>query len=96
LDAAWQAVQALGLPEGIQWHGFEEHAIGHGSDATALAWVEVGAPGISTSVYGAGRHPHLVSASLQAMMQALNRLKRKAGWTLQQEAERHAIKEHAA
>jgi len=96
LDAAWQAVQVLGLPEGIQWHGFEEHAIGQGSDATALAWVEVGAPGIASSVYGAGRHPHLVSASLQAMMQALNRLKRKAGWTLQQEAERHAIKEHAA
>jgi 2-isopropylmalate synthase len=96
LDAAWQAVQALGLPEGTQWHGFEEHAIGQGSDATALAWVEVGAPGISTSVYGAGRHPHLVSASLQAMMQALNRLMLKAGWSLQSEAESHPIREHAA
>ena len=74
LDAAWQAVQALGLPAGAQWHGFEEHAIGQGADATALAWVEVGAPGVSTSVYGAGRHPHMVSASLQALMQAINRL----------------------
>lgn len=80
LDAAWQAVQALGLPAGTQWHGFEEHAIGQGSDATALAWVEVGAPGVSASVYGAGRHPHLVSASLQAMMQAINRLAVRAGW----------------
>ncbi|MDO9235646.1 MAG: 2-isopropylmalate synthase [Aquabacterium sp.] len=74
LDAAWQAVQALGLPAGAQWHGFEEHAIGQGADATALAWVEVGAPGVSTSVYGAGRHPHMVSASLQALVQAINRL----------------------
>ena len=74
LDAAWQAVQALGLPAGAQWHGFEEHAIGQGADATALAWVEVGAPGVSTSVYGAGRHSHMVSASLQALVQAINRL----------------------
>ncbi len=80
LDAAWQAVQALGLPEGTQWHGFEEHATGQGSDATALAWVEVGAPGVSASVYGAGRHPHVVNASLMAMMQALNRLACRAGW----------------
>jgi hypothetical protein len=42
--------------------------------------VEVGAPGVSASVYGAGRHPHLVSASLLAMMQAINRLSYRAGW----------------
>jgi 2-isopropylmalate synthase len=80
LDAAWQAVLNLGLPAGAQWHSFEEHATGQGADATALAWVEVGAPGVSAGVYGAGRHPHLVSASLQAMMQALNRLACQAGW----------------
>ena len=83
LDAAWQAVQELGLPAGTQWHGFEEHATSQGSDATALAWVEVGAPGVSASVYGAGRHPHLVSASILAMMQAINRLAIKAGWTVE-------------
>jgi 2-isopropylmalate synthase len=80
LDAAWQAVQALGLPSGAQWHSFEEHATGQGADATTLAWVEVGAPGVSASVYGGGWHPHLVSASLQAMMQAINRLACQAGW----------------
>jgi 2-isopropylmalate synthase len=94
LDAAWQAVQVLNLPEGTQWHGFEEHATGQGSDATALAWVEVGAPGVSASVYGAGRHPHLVSASLQAMMQAVNRLAVKAGWSA--DAEMDPDKERAA
>jgi len=94
LDAAWQAVQELGLPDGAQWHGFEEHATREGSDATALAWVEVGAPGVATSVYGAGRHPHMVSASVQAMMQALNRLAIKAGWSAQ--AEMDPDKERAA
>ncbi|MBI3383323.1 MAG: 2-isopropylmalate synthase [Aquabacterium sp.] len=94
LDAAWQAVQELGLPDGAQWHGFEEHATREGSDATALAWVEVGAPGVAASVYGAGRHPHMVSASVQAMMQALNRLAIKAGWSAQ--AEMDPDKERAA
>jgi 2-isopropylmalate synthase len=74
LDAAWHAVQALDLPPGTQWHGFEEHATSQGADALALAWVEVGAPGVAPSVYGAGRHAHLVSASLLALVQALNRL----------------------
>ncbi|MGQ0597003.1 2-isopropylmalate synthase [Aquabacterium sp.] len=94
LDAAWQAVQELGLPDGAQWHGFEEHATREGSDATALAWVEVGAPGVAASVYGAGRHPHMVSASVQAMMQALNRLAIKAGWSAP--AEMDPDKERAA
>ena len=79
LDAAWQAVQALDLPPGTQWHGFEEHATSQGSDAVALAWVEVGAPDVAASVYGAGRHAHLVSASLLALVQALNRLTLRAG-----------------
>lgn len=96
LDAAWQAVQSLPLPVGTQWHGFEEHAIGQGSDATALAWVEVGAPGISASIYGAGRHPHLVSASLQAMMQAINRLAVKAGWSADVDVVAEPDKERAA
>lgn len=94
LDAAWQAVQDLGLPEGAQWHGFEEHATREGSDATALAWVEVGALGVAGSVYGAGRHPHIVSASVLAMMQALNRLAVKAGWSA--DAEMDPDKERAA
>ncbi len=74
LHAAWQAMQALPLPAGAQWHGFEEHAMGQGADAQALAWVELSAPGVGASVYGAGRDGHIVQASLQAMVQAANRL----------------------
>jgi 2-isopropylmalate synthase len=74
LHAAWQALQGLPLPAGAQWHGFEEHAMGQGADAQALAWVELGAPGMGASVYGAGRDGHIVQASLQAMVQAANRL----------------------
>ncbi|RZI86826.1 MAG: 2-isopropylmalate synthase [Rubrivivax sp.] len=75
LDAAWRAVKSSGLlPTGAQLHGFEEHATGQGSDASALAWVELGAPGVGPSVHGAGWHPNLVTASLRAMVQAVNRL----------------------
>ncbi len=74
LHAAWEAMQALPLPAGAQWHGFEEHAMGQGADAQALAWVELSAPGVGASVHGAGRHTHIVQASLQAMVQAVNRL----------------------
>ena len=76
LDAAWHALQALGLPPGVQLQGYEEHATGQGSDASALAWVELGGPGVAGSVHGAGWHPNLVTASLQALVQALNRLNR--------------------
>jgi 2-isopropylmalate synthase len=74
LHAAWEAMQALPLPAGAQWHGFEEHAMGQGADAQALAWVALSAPGVGASVHGAGRHAHIVQASLQAMVQAANRL----------------------
>jgi 2-isopropylmalate synthase len=80
LDAAWHAVRSLGLPDGARWQGFEEHAMGEGSDAVALAWVEISAPGLPQPVLGAGQHPHLVSASIMAMMQAINRLAVQAGW----------------
>jgi len=69
---AWAA--GLGILEGAHLHGYEEHATGQGSDASALAWVELGAPGVGPSVYGAGWHPNLVTASLHALVQAINRL----------------------
>jgi 2-isopropylmalate synthase len=62
------------VPTGAQLHGYEEHATGQGSDASALAWVELGAPGVGPSVYGAGWHANLVTASLHALVQATNRL----------------------
>ncbi|TFH47988.1 MAG: 2-isopropylmalate synthase [Lysobacterales bacterium] len=51
---------------------YHEHAIGHGGDATAVAYVEIeGANG--QSIYGVGIHPNIVVASLKATVSALNR-----------------------
>ncbi len=52
---------------------YHEHAMGHGADATAVAYVEAKlADGAST--FGVARHPNIVIASLQATCCALNRL----------------------
>jgi 2-isopropylmalate synthase len=51
---------------------YHEHAIGHGEDATAVAYVEVeGADG--GTLFGVGIHPNIVVASLKATVSALNR-----------------------
>jgi 2-isopropylmalate synthase len=51
---------------------YHEHAIGHGGDATAVAYVEIeGANG--QSIYGVGIHANIVVASLKATVSALNR-----------------------
>ena len=51
---------------------YHEHAIGHGEDATAVAYVEVeGADG--RPLFGVGIHPNIVVASLKATISALNR-----------------------
>jgi 2-isopropylmalate synthase len=64
------AVQALGLP--IDVVGYDEHACGGGSDAQAVAYVEISAPGGAT-MFGVGRHPNIITASLLALMSAVNR-----------------------
>jgi 2-isopropylmalate synthase len=51
---------------------YHEHAIGHGEDATAVAYVEVEA-GKKGSMFGVGIHPNIVIASLRAMVSAVNR-----------------------
>jgi 2-isopropylmalate synthase len=51
---------------------YHEHAIGHGEDAKAVAYVEVeGADG--RSIFGVGIHSNIVVASLKATVSALNR-----------------------
>ncbi|MDE2078408.1 MAG: 2-isopropylmalate synthase [Burkholderiales bacterium] len=74
LDAAWHAVQAQGVAQGAQWRDYSEHAISQGSDAAAMAWIEIGTEGQPRGVHGAGVHGNLVTASLQALIQAINRL----------------------
>jgi len=64
------AVRALSLP--IDVVGYDEHSCGSGSDALAVAYVEV-----STSsgavFFGVGRHSNIITASLLALFSGVNR-----------------------
>src|SRR5271156_5294263 len=59
------AVRALDLP--IDVVGYDEHACGMGSDAMAVAYVEISAPA-GVSLFGVGRHANIVTASLLAVI----------------------------
>ncbi len=52
---------------------FREHATGRGADAQALAYVEVGFGGRAHTLFGVGRHSNILTASLVAVMSAINR-----------------------
>ncbi len=66
------AVDALGLP--LRVHGYEERATGAGADAQALALVEAGLDGQPGATFGVGLHHNIVTASVQAVVSAANRL----------------------
>src|SRR5580698_1597577 len=51
---------------------YEEHAVGSGADAAAISFVEIRA-GASESVIGVGMHRNILTASLTAITNALNR-----------------------
>ena len=52
---------------------FSEHAVGTGADASAVAYVE--AQGATpASLWGVGRHTNIATASLLAVVSALNRM----------------------
>ena len=58
---------------------YHEHAIGHGADANAVAYVEAEMDGAG-STFGVAQHANITIASLQATCCALNRLlTRKSG-----------------
>ncbi len=58
---------------------YHEHAAGSGADATAVAYVEVQTNG-EGSVFGVGMHSNIVTASLRAVLCAVNRaLRTRAG-----------------
>ena len=70
-------VHALGVPFNIQ--GYEERAIGQGSDARAVAFVEVGGGGMQGSCFGIALHVNIVTASLLAVLSAVNRAMGRTG-----------------
>ncbi len=55
----------------IQVFSYSEHSVGIGSDATAIAFVEAEVDG--KRIYGVGRNPNIVAASLIAVTCAVNR-----------------------
>ena len=62
----------------LQVVDYVEHAVGAGSDATAVAYIEAaGATG--AAVWGVGVHSNILTASLRAVVSAANRLPKQAG-----------------
>ncbi|MBW4490159.1 MAG: 2-isopropylmalate synthase [Trichocoleus desertorum ATA4-8-CV12] len=65
-------LQALNLD--IRVDHYEEHSLNQGSDAAAIAYVEVTSDRISGSLHGVGIHPNIVTASLLAILSGVNRI----------------------
>ena len=68
------AVRALGFP--IDVVAYDEHSCATGSDAQAVAYVEISTAG-TASVFGVARHANIVTASLLALLSAVNRAIRR-------------------
>jgi 2-isopropylmalate synthase len=64
------AVRALDLP--IDVVGYDEHSCGSGSDALAVAYVEV-STAAGVVFFGVGRHSNIITASLLALLSGVNR-----------------------
>jgi 2-isopropylmalate synthase len=64
------AVRALDLP--IDVVGYHEHAVGAGSDAVAVAYLEI-STGPGSVLFGVGRHSNIITASLLALLSGVNR-----------------------
>lgn len=65
-------IHALNL--GVRVYHYEEHALSQGSDASAIAYIEIAGDFTSSSLYGVGIHVNTVTASLLAVLSALNRI----------------------
>jgi 2-isopropylmalate synthase len=63
-------VNAVGLPFDVL--SYEEHSRGKGSDANAVSYIEITTRSRRT-LFGAGMHPNIVTASLLAILSAVNR-----------------------
>ena len=70
IDAFVHALQAAELFDG-KIVDYSEHTMGTGSDATAVAYVEIDT-GARDTLWGVGLHESIVSASLRAIVSAVN------------------------
>ncbi|NLS15575.1 2-isopropylmalate synthase [Rhizobium sp. P40RR-XXII] len=60
----------LGIPMSVE--DYSEHSLQHGSNASAISYVEVSHPG--GKLFGAGINTNIVAASLEAIVSAANRV----------------------
>jgi 2-isopropylmalate synthase len=63
-------VNAVGLPFDVL--SYEEHSRGQGSGANAVSYIEITTRSRRT-LFGAGMHPNIITASLLAILSAVNR-----------------------
>jgi 2-isopropylmalate synthase len=84
-------VRALCEGCGIDVHvmNYHEHAVGSGEDATAVAYVQIRI-GRDQTLYGAGMHGNIVTATLRAVLSAVNRAALKGLITVREPAQRIA------
>ncbi len=57
----------------VQIYHYEERSLSHGKDASAVAFIELAGEFIFGSLYGVGIHNNIVTASLLAILSAVNR-----------------------
>jgi 2-isopropylmalate synthase len=63
-------VDAIALPFDVL--SYEEHSRGQGSNAVAVSYIEITTRSRRT-LFGAGMHPNIITASLLAVLSAVNR-----------------------
>ncbi len=64
-------LNALNL--GVRVHNYEERSLNQGSDASAVAYIEIAGDFTQGSLHGVGIHWNIVTASLLAVLSAINR-----------------------
>jgi 2-isopropylmalate synthase len=88
IDAAVHALQGIGVH--IQVRSYEERAINasmEGGDAQACAFIEVTSPDVRNECFGAAVDSNIVTASIGALLSAVNRLQGVKLQTLDQARE---------
>lgn len=68
IDAAMNALKL-----GVELRHYEEHSIGSGTDAKAVAFMEVADPDHAGDLFGVGIDPNIITASFKALISGANR-----------------------
>jgi len=74
IDAFFHGLQKIGI-HGLRLVDYREHAVTGGADATAVSFVEL-IDAAERTWFGVGMHKNIVTASLEAVVSALNRAAR--------------------